>query len=359
MRLGDLLDVDELARMRAEGYVKVQEHPDADLEIYNYTHACQWDRAWNDVTRLTRGLIVRRSTGVVIARPFPKFFNVGELTASEIPNESFEVFEKLDGSLGILYPSDYENFGVATRGSFSSDQARHASDVFNVRYALRFAPKPELTYLFEIIYPSNRIVVDYQGMDDLVLLDVLVTSTGASVLDEEAMCWPGPVVKTFPGFGGLDELLAAPQRDGEEGYVIHFAGGMRAKVKHDEYVRLHRILTGVSTKTIWEHLSSGRTLDELIQNVPDEFYDWVKTIAATLHQRYDELVSDILNEYDGVDRRLPAFASRRDFADLACRSSHQAALFRILDNKPIDTYVWKLVRPAYEKPFMATSEDVA
>jgi hypothetical protein len=44
----------------------------------------------------------------VIAKPFPKFFNYEEHTADEIPNELFDVYEKMDGSLGICFYYEIE-----------------------------------------------------------------------------------------------------------------------------------------------------------------------------------------------------------------------------------------------------------
>ena len=51
---------------------------------------------------LARGVILDPEAKRVVASPFPKFFNVGE-KADSIPNLPFETFEKLDGSLIILF----------------------------------------------------------------------------------------------------------------------------------------------------------------------------------------------------------------------------------------------------------------
>lgn len=91
-----------------------------DLILFNYTNAAQFANRWNWFERQSRGLILNRETGEVVARPFPKFFNWGETnqpTASLV-----ELTEKIDGSLGILYRHNGE-FKIATRGSFTSDQA--------------------------------------------------------------------------------------------------------------------------------------------------------------------------------------------------------------------------------------------
>ena len=64
----------------------------------------------------------------------------------------FEVYEKMDGSLGISYTVDNEIF-IATRGSFVSDQSVKANELLNTKYALaKSKMNSGITYLFEIIY---------------------------------------------------------------------------------------------------------------------------------------------------------------------------------------------------------------
>ena len=52
---------------------------DEKLVGYNYTDQCTFDRAWNDVTKNSRGIVFEKDTGRVVAIPFPKFWNYSEL----------------------------------------------------------------------------------------------------------------------------------------------------------------------------------------------------------------------------------------------------------------------------------------
>src|SRR5690606_32454323 len=129
---------------------------------------CDYDGHWNDVTLNCRGLVIQ-DDGAIIARPLRKFFNYGELERRglQAPSGPFEVYEKEDGCLGIVYyyAGDWH---IATRGSFTSWQAQRAQkilDGLNTRIL-----HPSFTYLFEIILPDFRIVVDYGGAEELVLL---------------------------------------------------------------------------------------------------------------------------------------------------------------------------------------------
>lgn len=46
-----------------------------DLILFNYKPEAQFEGAWNFFERVSRGLIISRETGKIVARPFDKFFN--------------------------------------------------------------------------------------------------------------------------------------------------------------------------------------------------------------------------------------------------------------------------------------------
>jgi len=118
------LDIDAIQREVADGYINEQRHPTEPYRILNYSQRAQFDWRWNNETMQCRGLIVDDSWNV-IARPFPKFFSVEQLNGV-VPVEPFEAYEKMDGSLGVLYHIDGQP-QIASRGSFTSDQAQRAT----------------------------------------------------------------------------------------------------------------------------------------------------------------------------------------------------------------------------------------
>ena len=124
--LHDVFDPVELTAAIESGLVRLQRHPSRPFTIYNYTEACQYTGAWTPVTLACRGLVVD-AAGKVVARPFAKFFNHSEAHAPSLdPAAAVAVTDKSDGSLGIIF-HDGDGLAVATRGSFASDQALHAT----------------------------------------------------------------------------------------------------------------------------------------------------------------------------------------------------------------------------------------
>lgn len=214
------MDKELLQQMIIEKFVMVQKHPDADLFIYNYTNKAQYEKVWNEVTLQSRGLILDGNLNFV-ARPFKKFFNLEEYPAQQIPDQPFDVYEKLDGSLGILYWINNVPY-IATRGSFISDQALHATKILHNNYSYIFNKLDrDITYLFEIIYPGNRIVVDYGLKDDLILLAAIDTLTGDDL--------PLPdldfaIVKKYDGIEDLNKLKAL-EEDTRKALLLNLKAG--------------------------------------------------------------------------------------------------------------------------------------
>lgn len=346
--LYDIVDSDELGAAIAAKHVREQFHPTEPLAILNYTEACVYDRAWTTTTLACRGLIYRTDTGEVIARPFAKFFNYGQTEAPSLDlAEPAVVTDKADGSLGILYPLPSGGWAIATRGSFTSDQAAHATTVLAEEYA-DFKPEPGTTVLFEIVYPDNRIVLDYGQLDDLLLLGAVDIATGRVHDIDEVEDWPGSSVTTFPA-ATLADALAMEPRPNAEGVVVRMRrSGAMVKLKQDDYVALHRIVTGLTARVVWQHLIDGKPLNDLITPLPDEFHEWVRDTAnqiarAVLH-RWDELWT----EFNRLCGALDDQTDRREFARLAVPHPDKWAMFLLLDGREdkLRAELWKRAKPA-------------
>jgi len=350
-------DLNILSKYIDGGLVIKQVHPTLPLSIYNYSRECQYDGKWDDITLNCRGLVLDND-GNVIAKPFPKFFNYEEHKPEDIPNENFEVYEKMDGSLGIVFHYNNE-WHVATRGSFQSDQAIKAKQILDTKYNISSLRKTR-TYLFEIIYPENRIVVDYGNEEKLVLLGVIDTESGeeipnSSLFFMEEDGWD--IVTTYKTWGEDWETLKKEISKDNEGYVIRFSGGMRMKIKGVEYVRLHKILTNFSTKDIWELLKNGEPLEPFLERVPDEFDDWVKRTVMNLRYSFhhiDERAGKMhdyfrYGKYNDVDPE----PTKKEFAEYVKQFPKElaAVMFKMWDKQPYDQIIWSMIKPKYSKPF--------
>jgi RNA ligase len=336
--------LETLERYHLEGLLHKQTHPTLDLTIWNYSPKVQYERLWDDITIQCRGLVTN-SKGEIVARPFKKFFNYEEHTFEEIPNESFDVFEKMDGSLGILFNYDDE-WIFATRGSFTSPQSIKGKQILDANYNVGELFKNH-TYLFEIIYPENRIVVDYGDEEKLVLLGAFDTKSGVEICGTELKELEGfELVMTYKTWGETYDLLKEEISKNREGYVIRFKNGFRMKIKGDEYIRLHRILTNISNRDIWKYLKENIPLDELLEKVPDEFYYWVKDTVKDLQNKFDTIKNNVELEFKEL-------INKKEFAEKIIENPNKSFLFKRLDSysDQLDDMIWDSIYPAYSKPF--------
>lgn len=337
-----MIELSSLFQLEKDGLITLKSNNDGNLFIANYTPKVQYERLWTDLLLLCRGIIIDKE-GQIKARPFPKFFNLEEYQVEDLPIENFEVYEKLDGSLGILYFN--KDWQIATRGSFYSEQAAKATELLHLKYS-QYLNKFEKnrTYLFEIIYPKNRIVINYGDRELLVLLAIIDTQTGLEYSIED-FDFPEKV-KKYDGIKDLNTLKTLENANGE-GFVIKFASGFRVKVKFDEYLRLHKLITQVTNKTIWEYLAGERNFEEILDRVPDEFYGWVKEVRQEFQSKFDKKYKEINAKYKNATK----FDTRKEFAEWAKKQSNPDLLFALLDGKRIDAKIWKLIKPEYEKPY--------
>lgn len=336
---GNIRELVELQAMIEGGYVVARRHPSAPLTIYNYTAKAQYDRMWNETTLACRGLICN-DAGDVVARPFSKFFNLEQIES--LPNESFRVYEKYDGSLGILYWMNGEPF-IATRGSFDSEQALRATAMLRAFDTAQL--NRDYTYLFEIIYPENRVVVNYGSWCGLVLLAVIETKSGNEMpihLDGEPVFAQFPTATLLQGVHSVSELKQL-KRSNSEGFVVHFSGGARVKVKMDEYVRLHKLLTGISEKMILEeYLMTGVDLKPLLERVPDEFYDWVYEVVQRFIYEFAKIECAASNVLDEAARTCK---TRKAYAEAFAQTPYQHILFKMLDGRDYSDLIWRMLKP--------------
>ncbi len=332
--LDDIVDIDELNRELSAGYINRRFHPEFPLlAIVGYSDKAQFDAHWTPTVKACRGIIYRTDTLEVIARPFAKFFNFGQGDANYDPDtEIVGVYNKWDGSLGIAYQRPDGDWAIATRGSFDSDQARHATALM---------PSLDLnlgdgnvTALFEIIYPENRIVIDYSGVDDLVPLGFIDIETGAYIPGEE------------PGWGmtTLREVLEFPPRKNAEGFVAWLDPFTPVKFKQADYIALHRAISMMTPKEVWRQLRAG-TFDEFAAALPDEFHEWARTEQSKLTEAFDETESRARAVAEHVASGWQTRKDQARFVVANVPGPQSGLVFSLLDGKDITDSIWRMVEP--------------
>lgn len=334
------MNIETLHKYYDEGWLIKQTHPTLPLTIWNYSVKTQYEGKWDEITLICRGLVTDE-LGNIVARPFKKFFNIEE--GKHTPTSDFDVYEKMDGSLIIVFWYDGD-WVVASRGSFTSEQSVAADEIFRKFNNIDMLDT-DATYMFELIVKWNRVVVDYGDREELVLLGVNAATyeceyNELNVVADALGC---NVVKKYDGISDYSTLKGMIS-DNAEGFVIRFSNGDRMKIKGEEYLRLHKIMTEISTKSVWEVLSSGESMDSILTDVPDEFYDKIKVYENELVTQFNK----IKHKYEWYFS-LMLKDDRKKFAFSAKETEFPSILFNMLDGKSIDSIIWKIIQPEFKK----------
>ena len=378
----DLMDMEVMIR---EGLISRRLHPKWPLAILNYTQLAMGKTQDNETLRRCRGLIYDHETMQVVARPMEAFFNVGTNHEASIqtltdmargarggyPGAVMEITEKMDGSMGIIYQYKGNPPEVATRGSFTSEQAWWATAYLQ---RFKYATPKGYTPIVEIIYPGNQIVVDYCGEESLTLL-ALIDRDNGDEYDYEAMkrvatdcgmvphkfCdaeqashYPMQLVRLY---SRTPAQCAAENIRNREGYVFKFfVPGYpiprRFKVKFEDYRLAHRAMFGMNNRDVWELLKDGKPIDlALFETTTPDFKGWLQDQINYFTREFAERNTRVLALVGEIRRREDTTTeswTRKGAAEFLRAQAGElfSACFACYDGKDYQAAIWKTLRPA-------------
>ena len=327
------VDLKKYYDLENEGLVYIKRHPQYPLFLLNYTPRTQYRQKWCKELVHARGLVVGED-GKILARPLPKFFNHYEIMDLEVlQDEEYEVYEKLDGSLVIMF--HYENHPIfCTRGSFISEQAVKGLEIFRAKYN-HISLNKECTYCFEVIYPQNKIVVNYEDLEDLFLISVTHTSSGKAINIDAA----GFKTVNKVDSKSIHTFLSGFEEANMEGYVVKYtnllSNPLRVKYKFNTYVEKHKGKS-LSETAIKRSMKNMESIN--LDNIPDECYEEVKKIITQMEEEFQCKKIKIENHYLKITQQNN---SPRDVLEAIKQSEHSSILFAIHRNKPYYSLVWK------------------
>ncbi len=331
--------LDELRKRVEQGLIAAR--PNGRLTIFDYTNQCMFDRAWDEYTMQARGLVLD-DKGQIVARPWRKFFNVNERPETRLevlPAETPELSEKMDGSMIIVFHDEETGWRAITRGCWENIQTKYANKWLQQHFGRLHRDN---TYMFELVAPWNRLVIPY-STEEMILLGIVKRDSG----EDASYAQVADYAKNY-GFKAVrfetrpvsEISLEDPSVQDREGFVARYSNGLRVKLKYRQYMILHKILTGLSVKGIWETLSQNN--EPSFEQVPDEFMEWFKKQRDGLKKAFKEI----------EDRAKAAFAAvppqptRKDYADAFKKTPElMPVLFLMLDKRPYAEVIWDRIKP--------------
>lgn len=212
-----------------------------ELECWKYSARSDRDSA---LTSECRGVIVNTTTRQVVCAGFKRFFNYGEPQAATL-NGEIRAYSKEDGSIIKLWFYS-GRWLVSTNGTVDGADFRElfwrtweyeGYDISNLN--------PDVIYIWELCGPDNRIVLNYNepelyllGMRDCQTLDELDIK-----IFRHRETFRLPERYNFSNPDSVVEI--ANSLSNIEGFILVDKNWNRLKIKSEEYVSRHHVLTGV------------------------------------------------------------------------------------------------------------------
>lgn len=378
MKLQDYINTNDLRKAIDDGYVDKKTSPCGNFYLLDYSRSATYDQMWTPVTIRCRGLIVDNNNDDIVGMVPVKFFSLSESVPHHLSmykecidkKMRFIATEKMDGSFICTFFDKYQNkWRCATRGSFASDQAIWAENWLykNAKVGMLMVGD---SYIFEVIYPENRIVVDYGSTEEMVMLTAFrefdCGKDWAELSRDEIILISSMLqVRWVPehGFNSIDEVVKNCELlDGNhEGYVLRFENGFRVKVKGKIYTELHKILCGLTTTAIHDNidLDAWQIKREFLIGVPEEFLPSIETYGTELINKikseYDDIVEDAKISVDMVIEKFGGCYTKKEYVtEIVSKQFPKRDFHKILwaygkHYDKLKHIIWKEHRPEFAK----------
>lgn len=373
--------LEEFIKAAEEG--RILRHDFNNLVGFKYTTNTVYSGDWNPVTLYARGIVFDKDTGKVLAYPFEKFFNFGELVDDQsnltklahdviahqgydnllrdISTQRFRVMDKLDGSLGIMFWTG-KTWLIKTAGSFESEQALWANNWAADNIDVTKLDK-NCTYMFEIIYDEDvhPIQYDFEGlvllgindnttMKEKPFADIVHTAFELKINHAEVL-----------EFTDFDEVVkyAKALPNAKEGVVVTFDNGFKVKIKGAEFLALQRIFHYLSPAVIWENFDwenaessysiAAQYAEDFIKNIPEELTD-MKEAANQIAEKFFMNMTEVFNYGQQLRADYPI---RKEAYEALCKSSCKKELYAAVllyytngkENSKIREAIYRTVKP--------------
>jgi predicted kinase len=274
---------DLLTTLRANNSIYEKPQEGTNISSFNFKRDVFYNKSWDHINVHARGLFINTKLGVVVARAYEKFFNVGERpeTRPDVLQHSLtfpvRTWIKENGYLGLVgYDPESDDLVFASKSSIASEfanwlrvQFEELADSGEKLGAVKEYLQSGVgkTLVFEVIDPKNDPhIVTYEN-PKLVLLDIVHNKAQFEAIDAaerkriaDLLGCPvkqaGPVLKDYEAFTGW--LTATKNFDytlnGEhiEGFVLEDAKGFMVKVKLPWYGFWRQMRTQI------EHVQRGK-----------------------------------------------------------------------------------------------------
>ena len=298
------------------------------------------------IRRECRGIVFDTKTGILVSRPYHKFFNAGEREslALDLINVDADhcVLEKLDGSMIRPLPTSGgirwgTKMGITDVGMLAETFVADKPEYYELAQVCMEANS---TPIFEFCSRDTQIVIDHP-VDRMVLTGIRKNQSGEYAsyrfLQNTGSNFGIEVVDRLSvSVGDMTKFVGDVKAETEgEGIVLRFADGHMVKVKNDWYSRIHRAKDQMRTERNVVALILGEEMDDLLPALQDvdkyRMLDFIDSFQTSVRARTGVLTV-------AYDMARSCFAVKKDYAlgSAGDDQTNRSMIFALWDAKAAD-----------------------
>ena len=278
--------------------------------------------------RECRSLVIDIVNDCIVIAPFKKFMNLNQNEEYSLENiqrrikeaiynhRPIEISTKLDGSMQC---ANYYKGKIIMSGAQAIDKEKswRLSDGYEKLYSepnliKMITENSDLTFIFEYISLKDAHVVKYTlEQEGLYLIGIRENKTGKQWSYEEVLNIARIYqvkLTTDLHKETLEEVLNNLDKyksSEAEGVVLNIDGFL-VKIKYNDYVKCHRLLSAISSSNLIIEAYADGWIDDLIAKIPEE-YRWrveglihiLETYKQVMEQHIEEVYQQIYSISNG------------------------------------------------------------
>lgn len=277
-----------------------------NISSFNFTRDAFEKKQWNDQTVTARGLYIDTEKAKVVARGYPKFFNVNERPETKLEMLQYKLqfpvtaYVKENGYLGIVSYNEYtDDLFITTKSNpegcyaeWLKEMIYHKISPENIEKIKSYIKENNVSFVFECVDMKNDPHIIEYSENRLYLLDVINNDIKFSKYEYPALCNIASQLGLTPKTKAYeitnwqdfydwyyDVLKEDYTYNGEviEGFVIEDSVGFMTKLKLT-YYNFWKFMRGLSHETL--RSGNSRKTSALTTPLANEYFGWLKNKYA-------------------------------------------------------------------------------
>mgnify|MGYP007056197133 CR=1 FL=1 len=203
--------------------------------------------------------------------------------------------------------------------------------------------------MFEIIYPENKLVVDYGDVDDIFFIGMVDNTSGLDISPSEAHKYLGNIFKFAKCYDGLTDWHNIREEfsgDNREGFVVRFSNGFRMKMKYEDYFHKHFLKSYFTEKHVFDFYYNNKIneLHELMKEFDEENQMLVNKMLNKFNYNYLRIRYSANEDFKKIGYAVGTKINKESAERITNECKYPSLVFRLIRGYNIDNDIMNILK---------------